>query len=85
MTAGLAVGETVILLHHPLPVVVGVSVAMERGRQSNDSLAAGSIGTAALETLLAATLLALQAVRIIPYTPFRPFYTAVSSCFPALS
>ena len=84
MTAGLAVGETVILLHHPLPVVVGVSV-MERGRQSNDSLAAGSIGTAALETLLAATLLALQAVRIIPYTPFRPFYTAVSRCFPALS
>ena len=31
----LAVGETVILPHPPLPLV-GVSIAMERGRQQND-------------------------------------------------
>ena len=36
----LAVGETVILLHPPLPLV-GVSIAMERERQQNDSLANG--------------------------------------------
>ena len=30
-----AVGETVILLHPPLPLV-GVSIAMERERQQND-------------------------------------------------
>ena len=36
----LAVGETVILLHLPLPVV-GVSIAMEIERQQNDSLANG--------------------------------------------
>ena len=35
-----AVGETAILLHSPLPVV-GVSIAMERGCQQNDSLADG--------------------------------------------
>ena len=35
-----AVGETVILLHPPLPLV-GVSIAMERERQQNDSLANG--------------------------------------------
>ena len=34
-----AVGETVILLHSPLPSVMGVSIAMERERQQNDSLA----------------------------------------------
>ena len=38
--AGLAVSETVILLH-PLLVLVGVSIAMERERQQNDSLADG--------------------------------------------
>ena len=38
--AGLAIGETVILLHPPLPLV-GVSIAMERDRQQNDSLANG--------------------------------------------
>ena len=32
----LAVGETVILLHPPLPVVV-FSIVMQRGRQQNDS------------------------------------------------
>ena len=36
----LAVGETVILLHRPLPSA-GVSIAMERERQQNDSLANG--------------------------------------------
>ena len=35
-----AVGETGILLQPPLPSV-GVSIAMERGRQQNDSLADG--------------------------------------------
>ena len=35
-----AVGETVILLHPPLPLA-GVSIRMERGRQQNDSLADG--------------------------------------------
>ena len=40
MTTNLAVGETVILLHPPLPLV-GVSIAMERDRQQNDSLANG--------------------------------------------
>ena len=35
-----AVGETVILLHPPLPLV-GVSIAMKRQRQQNDSLANG--------------------------------------------
>ena len=35
-----AVGETVILLHPPLPLV-GVPIAMERERQQNDSLANG--------------------------------------------
>ena len=34
---GLAVGETVILLHLPLPLV-SVSIAMERELQQNDSL-----------------------------------------------
>ena len=36
----IAVGETVILLHPPLPSA-GVSIAMERERQHNDSLANG--------------------------------------------
>ena len=36
--ATLAVGETVILLHPPLPVL-GVSIVMERGRPQNESLA----------------------------------------------
>ena len=36
----LAVGETVILLPPPLPLV-GVSMVMERGCQQNDSLADG--------------------------------------------
>ena len=40
MPAGLAIGETVILLHPPLPLV-GVSIVMERERQHNDSLAIG--------------------------------------------
>ena len=38
--ATLAVGETVILLHPPLPSV-GASIAMERERQQNDSLPNG--------------------------------------------
>ena len=38
--AALAVGETVILLHPPLPLA-GVSIGTERGRQQNDSLANG--------------------------------------------
>ena len=40
---GLAVGETVILLHPPLPLL-GVSIGMERERQQNDSLANGYPG-----------------------------------------
>ena len=36
----LAVDETVILLHPPLPLV-GVSIAMERERQQNDILVNG--------------------------------------------
>ena len=36
----LAVGETVILLHPPLPLV-GVSTVMKRERQQNDSLVRG--------------------------------------------
>ena len=36
----LAVGETVTLLHPPLPLA-GVSIRMERGCQQNDSLADG--------------------------------------------
>ena len=36
----LAVGETVILLHPPLPLV-GISIGMERGHQQNDSLVRG--------------------------------------------
>ena len=36
----LAIGETVILLHPPLPLV-GVSIDMARERQQNDSLADG--------------------------------------------
>ena len=36
----LAVDETVILLHPPLPLV-DVSIAMERERQQNDSLVNG--------------------------------------------
>ena len=36
----LAVGETVILLHPPLPLV-GVSIGKNRGCQQNDSLADG--------------------------------------------
>ena len=36
----LAVGETVILLQPPLPLV-GVSIGKERERQHNDSLANG--------------------------------------------
>ena len=39
-TARLAIDETVILLHPPLPLV-GVSIAMEREHQQNDSLANG--------------------------------------------
>ena len=38
--SNLAPDETVILLHPPLPLV-GVSIAMERERQQNDSLARG--------------------------------------------
>ena len=38
----LVVGETVILLHPPLPSVA-VSIKMERGLQQNDSLADGSL------------------------------------------
>ena len=38
--AELAVGETVILLHLPLPSV-GVPIRMQRGCQYNDSLADG--------------------------------------------
>ena len=38
--ARLAVGETVILLHPPLPLV-GVSIETMRERQQNDSLADG--------------------------------------------
>ena len=37
---GVAVGETVILLHSPLPLV-GTSIVMEWGCQQNDSLADG--------------------------------------------
>ena len=37
---GVAVGETVILLHPPLLLVV-LSIGMERGYQQNDSLADG--------------------------------------------
>ena len=36
----LAIGETVILLHPPLPLV-GVSIGMESERHQNDSLANG--------------------------------------------
>ena len=42
----LAVGETVILLHPPLPLA-GVSIGMERERQQNDSLA----GTASITVI----------------------------------
>ena len=38
--AGVAVDETVILLHPPLPLA-GVSIVVERGRQQNDSLVNG--------------------------------------------
>ena len=38
--ARLAIGETVILLHPPLPLVC-VSIVMERERQQNDSLVNG--------------------------------------------
>ena len=41
--AVIAVGETVILLHPPLPLV-GVSIAMERECQQNNSLANGYCG-----------------------------------------
>ena len=37
-----AVDETVILLHHPLPLA-GVSTVMERERQQNDSLVHGQV------------------------------------------
>ena len=40
LQAALAVGETVILLDHPLPLV-GVSIGLQKGRQQNDSLADG--------------------------------------------
>ena len=40
---GAAIGETVIPLHPPLPLV-GVSIAMERERQQNGSLAYGYLG-----------------------------------------
>ena len=40
MEPSLAVGETVILLHPPLHLA-GVSIATERERQQNDSLANG--------------------------------------------
>ena len=40
VAVSVAVGETVILLHPPLPFAV-FSIAMERERQQNDSLADG--------------------------------------------
>ena len=40
---GLAAGETVILLHPPLPSA-GVTIGMERGCQQNNSLADGYPG-----------------------------------------
>ena len=45
-----AVGETVILLQPPLPLV-GVSMWMERGRQQNDSLADGYLEVGIAEGL----------------------------------
>ena len=42
----LAIDETVILLHPPLPLV-GVSMGMKRGRQQNDSLVRGSVSPGA--------------------------------------
>ena len=36
----IALGETVILLHPPLPLA-GFSIGMQKGRQQNDSLADG--------------------------------------------
>ena len=43
LPAGLAVDETVILLHPRLPLV-GVSIVMERGCHQNDSLVNGYAG-----------------------------------------
>ena len=43
---GVAPDETVILLHPPLPLA-GLSIAMERARQPNDSLVNGQVGVAA--------------------------------------
>ena len=40
VAASVAIGETIILLHPPLPSV-GVSIWMERERQQTDSLADG--------------------------------------------
>ena len=38
--AVVAIGETVVLLHLPLPLA-GVSIGMQEGRQQNDSLTDG--------------------------------------------
>ena len=46
--AGLAVGETVILLHPPL-TLVGVSIGIKRECQQNDSLADGKAGWPAVQ------------------------------------
>ena len=48
----LAAGETVILLHPPLPLVAGVSTATMMECQQSDGLAAGCCNLSALHCLL---------------------------------
>ena len=57
MVPALAIGETVILLHPPLPLL-GVSTVMERGCQQKDSLVNGYPARTAAVSPTAASLLA---------------------------
>ena len=61
----IAVGETVILLHPPLPLV-GVSIVVERGCQQNDSLADGQ-ALAVLRSLPSAARFSRRGLQPIHY------------------
>ena len=79
--AALAVGESVILLLHLPPPLVGVSIAMEIERQENDSTLADRLGSTvveysvmvapALAADVVASLNAIAAGKYMDYIPTR--------------
>ena len=74
--AALAVGETVILLHPP-PPLVGVSIRMERERQQNGSLVNGYDAHEAF--VLAAAAVPSDAVLMCRITKVDPLIGTMST------